>query len=44
MKVIMSSLLENDKIKHLSLANNPKLTSLAFKYIAIYIKGVIIAI
>ncbi|KAK4517589.1 uncharacterized protein ATC70_000929 [Mucor velutinosus] len=38
-KTLMSSLLENDKIQHLSLANNPKLTSLAFKYIAIYIKG-----
>ncbi|GAN08442.1 hypothetical protein MAM1_0205d07954 [Mucor ambiguus] len=38
-KILMSSLLENDKIQHLSLANNPKLTSLAFKYIAIYIKG-----
>lgn len=36
----MSSLLENDKIHHLSLASNPKLTSSAFKYIAIYIKGV----
>ncbi|CAO3633687.1 unnamed protein product [Mucor fragilis] len=35
----MSSLLENDKIHHLSLASNPKLTSSAFKYIAIYIKG-----
>ncbi|KAF1807740.1 hypothetical protein V8B55DRAFT_1468399 [Mucor lusitanicus] len=38
-KILMSSLLENDKIQHLSLANNPKLTNLAFKYIAIYIKG-----
>ncbi|CEP06994.1 hypothetical protein [Parasitella parasitica] len=38
-KIMMSSLLENDKIKHLSLAGNSKLTNLAFKYIAIYVKG-----
>ncbi|KAG1106640.1 hypothetical protein G6F42_016673 [Rhizopus arrhizus] len=38
-KILMSSLLENDKIQYLNLSNNPKLTSLAFKYIAIYIKG-----
>ncbi|KAI8647681.1 hypothetical protein BD408DRAFT_334671 [Parasitella parasitica] len=39
-KIMASTLLENDKVKHLSLAGNSKLTSLAFKYIAIYIKGV----
>ncbi|KAI9470091.1 MAG: hypothetical protein EXX96DRAFT_391109 [Benjaminiella poitrasii] len=38
-KILMHSLLENDKIKLLGLANNPKLTSTAFKYIGVYIKG-----
>jgi hypothetical protein len=36
----MQSLLENDKIKQLSLADNPKLSTVGFKYIGIYIKGV----
>ncbi|GAA5805982.1 hypothetical protein HPULCUR_011509 [Helicostylum pulchrum] len=38
-KVLMHSLLENDAITELSLANNPKLTTNGFKYIAVYIKG-----
>lgn len=36
----MHSLLDNDKVTHLSLANNPKLTTIGFKYVAVYIKGV----
>ncbi|KAG2229426.1 hypothetical protein INT48_004937 [Thamnidium elegans] len=38
-KVLMHSLLENDKISELSLVNNPKLTTNGFKYIAVYIRG-----
>lgn len=36
----MHSLLNNDKMTYVNLANNPKLTSNGFKYIAVYIKGV----
>lgn len=36
----MHSLLENDQITQLSLANNFKLTVHGFKYIAVYVKGV----
>lgn len=36
----MHGLLENDKIQHLSLANNPKLTIAGIKYISVYVKGV----
>ncbi|KAI7888801.1 uncharacterized protein EV154DRAFT_425064 [Mucor mucedo] len=39
-KVLMHSLLNNDKITQLNLANNPKITAVGFKYIAVYIKGV----
>jgi Ran GTPase-activating protein (RanGAP) involved in mRNA processing and transport len=35
----MQSLLENDKITHLNLSNNPKISTPGFKYIAVYIKG-----
>ncbi|KAI8048317.1 uncharacterized protein B0P05DRAFT_564433 [Gilbertella persicaria] len=38
-KILMHSLLENDKIKQLSLANNPKISTTGFKYIAVYVKG-----
>ncbi|KAG1056976.1 hypothetical protein G6F43_001170 [Rhizopus delemar] len=38
-KVLMHGLLENDKIQHLSLANNPKLTIAGIKYISVYVKG-----
>ncbi|KAI7905585.1 uncharacterized protein BX663DRAFT_429195 [Cokeromyces recurvatus] len=39
-KILMHSLLQNDRINQLELANNSKLTTIAFKYIAVYIKGV----
>lgn len=38
-KILMHCLLNNDKMTYVSLANNPKLTSNGFKYIAVYIKG-----
>ncbi|KAI8883628.1 RNI-like protein [Backusella circina FSU 941] len=38
-KILLHNLLLNDKITSLSLANNPKLKSNGFKYIAIYIKA-----
>ncbi|KAI8984707.1 hypothetical protein BDF20DRAFT_861298 [Mycotypha africana] len=38
-KILMSSLLDNDPIEQLGLAENPKLTTNGFKYIAIYIKA-----
>ncbi|KAI8884811.1 RNI-like protein [Backusella circina FSU 941] len=38
-KILMHSLLLNDQITYLSLANNPKIKTNGFKYIAVYIKG-----
>ncbi|KAG1448379.1 hypothetical protein G6F56_008959 [Rhizopus delemar] len=38
-KILMHSLLENDRVKYLNLANNHKLTISAIKYISVYIKG-----
>jgi hypothetical protein len=39
-KILMHSLLLNDQITYLSLANNPNIRTNGFKYIAVYIKGV----
>ncbi|RCH90169.1 hypothetical protein CU097_010450 [Rhizopus azygosporus] len=37
-KILMHSLLENDKITYLNLSNNPKLTAIGYKYISVYAK------
>ncbi|ORE04986.1 hypothetical protein BCV72DRAFT_250891 [Rhizopus microsporus var. microsporus] len=39
-KILMHSLLENDKITYLNLSNNPKLTAIGYKYISVYAKEV----
>ncbi|KAG0179884.1 hypothetical protein DFQ28_002070 [Apophysomyces sp. BC1034] len=43
-KVLLHSLLMNNKLHHLSLTRNKKLKMAGFKYIAIYIKGMLIGL